>query len=174
MEPAELARGLDRAARHALPAASIVLAVVLLALPGLLPAQPALRAAFVIASVFFWSLYRPAALPAPIVGLLGVLLDLVGDTPLGLWAVLLLLEQAGVLQVRRVLVRQGFLLVWLAFAACVVAMTTAEWLGRAVLELTLLPPAPIVNQGAIAIVIYPVLAVLLIRAHRGAAAPEQA
>lgn len=174
MDAPEFWRGLDRTARHALPAASIVAVTILLAMPGLIPAQPACRTAFVIASVYFWSLYRPASLPAPVVALLGVLLDLLGASPLGLWAVLLLLEQAAVAPMRRVLVRQSFLMVWLAFTGFAVAISALEWLARAVLDLALLPPGPILAQGLIAILLYPPLAVALIRAHRGAAAPERA
>ncbi|MDD2876129.1 MAG: rod shape-determining protein MreD [Acidiphilium sp.] len=174
MEGVELWRGLDRAARHVLPAASIAFAIIALAMPGLIPAQPEVRVGFVVASVYFWSLYRPASLPAPVVALLGVLLDLLGASPLGMWAVLLLLEQATIGVVRRSLVRQSFLIVWLVFAAFVVTLTFAEYLVRGVLELSLLPPEPIIMQAVIAILIYPVIAVALIRAHRGAAAPEQA
>lgn len=174
MDLPDLGRGLDRAARHALPAASIVVVIVLLAMPDLIPAQPACRAAFVIASVYFWCLYRPASLPAPIIALIGVLLDLLGASPLGLWAVLLLLEQAAVGAVRKALVRQSFLIVWLAFIGFAVAISALDWAGRAVLDLTLFPPEPIVTQGVIAILLYPVLAIVLIRAHRSAAAPERA
>lgn len=174
MGGAEIWRGLDRAARHALPAASIAIAMILLAIPDLLPEQASFRVGFVIASVYFWSLYRPASLPAPVVAVLGVLLDLLGASPLGLWAVLLLLEQGSVAAVRRVLVRQGFPLVWLVFAGFVLTLMAAECMARDVLELAILPPMPLVIQGSIAILIYPLLAVALIRAHRNAAAPEQA
>jgi rod shape-determining protein MreD len=174
MDGSELWRGLDRAARHALPAVSIALVVILLAIPGLVPAQAGVRVGFVIASVYFWSLYRPAALPAPLVAVLGLLLDLLGASPLGLWAVLLLLEQAAMAAIRRTLVRQGFPLVWLVFAGFVVVLTAAEYVARGVLDLTILPPEPIVTQAVVAVLIYPLLAVALIRAHRGAAAPEQA
>lgn len=170
----DLLRALDKAARHALPATLILVAVVLLAIPGLLPDEAELRAGFVIISVYFWTLYRPSALPAPVLALLGILLDLLGDTPLGLWAVLLLLGQASIMPVRRALVRQGFMLVWLTFAGFAAALCAVEWLGRAMLDLTLLPLAPIMIQGIMAILLYPLLAVPLIRAHRGAAAPEQA
>lgn len=170
----ELWRGLDRAARHALPAAVIVVAIVLLALPGLLPAEAELRPGFVMASVFFWTLYRPAALPAPMVAVLGVLLGLLGDAPLGLWAVLLLLEQAMIGAVRKPLLRQGFLVVWTVFAGFAVVITGLEWACRVCLDLTLLSPSPIVLQGALAVLFYPLLAMPFARAHAGAAAPEQA
>jgi rod shape-determining protein MreD len=174
VDGSELWRGLDRAARHALPAVSITLVMIFLAIPGLIPAQPGIRVGFVIASVYFWSLYRPAALPAPLVAVLGVLLDLLGASPLGLWAVLLLLEQAAMAAIRRKLVLRGFPVVWLVFAAFVAVLTALEYGARALLDLALLPPDPIVTQGVVAILIYPLLAVALIRAHRNAAAPEQA
>lgn len=174
MDGVELWRGLDRAARHALPATSILIMVVVLGIPGLLPWQPACRAGFVVASVFFWTLYRPASLPAPVIALLGVLLDLLGASPLGMWAALLLIEQAGIAAVRRSLVAQGFPLVWLAFAGVALAVAAAEYATRSLLDLVILPPGPIITQAIIAILLYPLLAVVLIRAHRGAAAPEQA
>jgi rod shape-determining protein MreD len=170
----EFWRGLDRVARHALPAVSIAIVMIVLAIPGLVPLQAGVRVGFVMASVYFWSLYRPAALPAPLVAVLGVLLDLLGASPLGLWAVLLLLEQAAMAAIRRALVRRGFLMVWLVFAGFVAVLTAAEYAARAVLDLAILPPAPILAQAIVAILIYPLLAVVLIRAHRGAAAPEQA
>lgn len=167
-------RGLDRAARHALPAASIAAVVIALAIPGLSPVADELRAAFVIGSVYFWCLYRPAALPAPVLLLLGLLMDLLTDAPLGLWGVLLLLGQGGLGLVRETMVRQSFLLVWLGSGAFAVLIATGEWLGRSVLTLTLLPALPLAAQAAIASLLYPLLALVLIRAHRGAAAPELA
>jgi rod shape-determining protein MreD len=65
-------------------------------------------------------------------------------------------------------------MVWLVFAGFVAVLTAAEYAARAVLDLAMLPPAPILAQGIVTILIYPLLAVALIRAHRGAAAPEQA
>lgn len=167
-------RDLDRAARHALPSCSIALVMVVASVPMLLPDPGAFRAAFVLTSVFFWTLYRPAALPAPVVLILGALLDLIGNSPLGLWAVLLLLNQAVILALRRVLAKQGFFLVWLALAASMVGTSGLEYLVRSLLVLQFLPIWPVVIQGVIGILLYPLSAPLLIRAHRGAAAPEHA
>jgi rod shape-determining protein MreD len=167
-------RMLDRAARHATPAFMIAAAMILLAMPGLLPAQAMLRAGIVTGSVYFWTLYRPSSLPAPVIGLIGLLLDLLGSSPLGLWAVLLLLEQAALLRLRKSLVAQGFMTVWLAFASFACSLGLLEWLGRSLLGFTLLPAVPAMVQTGIAILLYPLLAMLLVRAHRGAAAPELA
>jgi rod shape-determining protein MreD len=165
-------RDLDRAARHALPSCSIMLIMMVASVPLLLPDPGAFRAAFVLISVFFWTLYRPAALPAPVVLILGVLLDLIGNSPLGLWAVLLLLNQAAVLALRRVLAKQGFFLVWLALAASMVGTSGLEYLIRSLLILQFLPLGPVLIQAVIGVLLYPLLAPWLIKAHRGAAAPE--
>lgn len=167
-------RALDRAARHATPAFGIIASMIFLALPDLLPVQPMLRTAIVVGSVYFWSLYRPASLPAPVVALIGVLLDLLGASPLGLWAVLLLLEQAVILRFRRALATQGFLMIWLVFAGFSACLDALEWLGRSLLDFSLLPLAPIAIQMGVMVLLYPLLAILLVRAHRGAAAPELA
>jgi rod shape-determining protein MreD len=167
-------RVLDRAARHATPAFSIVAVIVFLALPDLLPVQPMLRTAIVASSIYFWSLYRPASLPAPVVALIGALLDLLGNSPLGLWAILLLLEQAVILHFRRSLIAQGFFLIWLIFAGVSACLSALEWLGRSLLDLSLLPVQPIVIQIGVMILMYPLLAILLVHVHRGPAAPELA
>jgi rod shape-determining protein MreD len=172
--PPAIWRGLDRAARHAMPASTLVLAMIVLAIPGILPFQGILRAGLVVSSVFFWSLYRPSSLPPPVLMLIGVLLGLLGGSPLGLWAVLLLLEQGAVLGLRRRLARQGFFLVWLAFALLALGIGVLQWLARSLFALVLLPSAPVALETAVMILLYPLVASLLIRAHRGPAAPELA
>jgi rod shape-determining protein MreD len=152
----------------------ILLIMMVASVPMLLPEPGAFRADFVLISVFFWTLYRPAALPAPVVLILGVLLDLIGNSPLGLWAVLLLLNHAAVLALRRVLAKQGFFLVWLALAASMVSTGGLEYLMRSLLVLKFLPVGPVLVQAGIGVLLYPLLAPWLIKAHRGPAAPEYA
>ena len=89
--------------------------MLLTTLPFGLRDQGQLMPAVTLASVWFWSLFRPGSLPAPIVFLLGLLFDLLGYLPLGLGVLGLLLAQAIALRLRRGLVRQGFPVVWLAF-----------------------------------------------------------
>ncbi|MDB5371564.1 MAG: rod shape-determining protein MreD, partial [Belnapia sp.] len=73
-------RQVDALARGAFPTASIALLLVLAAvpvgLPGLIPAVA-------LPCVFFWSVFRPAALPPPAVFGLGLLQDLLTGAPVG-------------------------------------------------------------------------------------------
>ncbi len=75
---------------------------------------------------------------------------------------------------RRVLVRQGFLLVWLAFVAVAAGAALLEWGLVCALTFRLFSPAPALFQWALSAGLYPVLATLFIRAHRGLADPNQA
>ena len=169
-----LKRRLDAAARFALPVGLTTLAMLALAAPLGLPAQAELQPQFVLASVFFWTLYRPASMPPVAVFLLGLLADLLGEAPPGVAVLSLLVVHALVLRWRRGLARQSFLLVWIAFAAIAIAAALLGWAATSLLRVRLLPFAPVVLEAMLGIGLYPVLAVLLIRAHRGAAAPELA
>ncbi len=167
-------RRLDAASRYAWPAAFLVFGLLVIGLPLGLPGQAELRPAYAMACVFFWSLYRPSSLPAPIVALSGLLLDLLDMAPLGLWAVLLLILQGATLASRRRLIPQFFLLNWLVFAAYAAAATALAWAAQSILNLSVLPLLPVAAQMLAAAGLYPALAALFIRAHRGPAAAELA
>jgi len=150
------------------------LGLLVIGLPFGVPGQAALRPAYAMACVFFWSLYRPASLPAPVVAGTGLLLDLLGMSPMGMWAVLLLVLQGSTLAARRRLIPQSFLLTWLVFTAFAAAGTALAWLLQSVLELSMLPPGPEAVVCLAGAGLYPALAAFFIRAHRGAAAAELA
>lgn len=169
-----LSRRLDTAARASFPAASTLVMLVLLGAPLALPAQAGLQLGVVLACVYFWSLFRPASLPPPVVFTLGLIADLLGDGPIGPEVLILLVVHGLVLHWRRMLVRQGFLLVWVAFAVLAIGAVAADWALTSLLAFTLMPVWPAVFQAAVAAGVYPALAMLLTAAHRGVAAPEQA
>lgn len=169
-----LRRRLDAAARIGFPGASTALVLLLLAAPLGLPAQAELQPALVLGCVFFWSLFRPASMPPPLVFVLGLLSDLLGEAPIGVMVLILLVVHGLALRSQRLFARQGFLLVWLAFVIVAIGAAGLEWALSSILSFKLLPAGPAIFQAAIAAGVYPALAVLLIAAHRGIAAPEQA
>jgi rod shape-determining protein MreD len=165
---------LDVAARHAFPTALTAAILVLLSTPLGIPGQAEIQPAWMLASVYFWSLFRPASLPAPSVFALGLLLDLLAQGPLGVSVLILLLVQATALGLRRVLVRQGFAIVWLMFFAFAASAALLEWALVSLLTWRALPPWPALFEFGMAVGGYPILATLLTHAHRGIAAPERA
>ena len=169
-----LGRRLDLASRVAWPGAMLVFGLLALGLPFGLPGQAELRPVYAMGCVYFWSLYRPSSLSAPMVAFAGLLLDLLGISSLGLWAVLLLLLQGATLLSRRALIPRPFLLNWLAFSTFAATLSTLAWAAQSALSLTLLPTLPAAVQVLAAVGLYPLLAGFFIRAHRGPAAAELA
>ena len=167
-------RRLDVAARAAFPAITSALLLLLTAAPIGLPGQAEMQAPVALACVVFWSLDRPGSMPPFVVFALGLFADLLGYAPLGVFMVVLLLAYGATVRARRVLVRGGFVTVWLAFGAIVVAAAVAQWALTSLMRLTLLPAEPVLLQSAFGIGLYPPLALLLARTHNSLAAPERA
>jgi rod shape-determining protein MreD len=165
---------LDSASRYAFPAVLTLLVLLLLSTPLGLPGQAQMQPAWALASVFFWSLFRPASLPAGAVFALGLLLDLLAQGPVGVEVLVLLLVHGTALRARRGLTRQGFAVVWMAFIGFAAGAACLEWLLVSLLTWRSLPAAPGLFEFGIAAGIYPLLAVLFTKAHRSVAAPENA
>ncbi|MBI0433992.1 rod shape-determining protein MreD [Roseomonas sp. KE0001] len=168
--PPGLLTRLDALARAACPAAGTALLMVLLSAPtGLPSAVPAVA----LGCVFFWSLFRPAVMPPPACFALGLLQDLLGFAPLGIGVLTLLLTHGTVLRLRRLLARQPFALVWLAFSGFALAAAGLGWLLTALLGWRLPSPVPALVQGALSLGLYPALAAPLTALHRAMRRAEE-
>ncbi len=167
-------RRLDAAARRALPATFSVLLVLLLCAPLGLPQQQALLPGAAMGSVFFWSVFRPASMPAPVVFLLGLLSDLLSFSPPGMAILTLLIVHAVGLGARHGLARQGFLLVWMVFLLVAAGAVALDWALACAFALRLLPLQPACFELALAAGLYPLLSALFTWAHRGMADPDRA
>jgi rod shape-determining protein MreD len=75
---------------------------------------------------------------------------------------------------RRGLVRQGFMVVWLVFAAVSVGAAAMTWTLTSLLTFRLFPPGSAFFQAALGAGLYPPLAVILTWAHQTLAEPERA
>ena len=169
-----LGRRLDIVARHSFPATSTVLLMLLCGLPWGIADEAVLLPAVTLAAVYFWSLFRPSALPPPVVFLIGLLLDLLGYLPIGSGVLTLLLVHGLARRWRRRLTQQGFVTVWLAFVCVGAAAAALLWALTSLLSLRLMPPGPALFQATLTGAIYPALSALLIHAHRTIANPEHA
>ena len=156
---------LDGVARQSFTGATTALLLFAVAAPLVLPGQAELLAAIALACVFFWSLFRPGCMPPPLVFTLGVLADLLGYAPLGVDVLILLIAHGVAMRWRRFLTRQGFFVVWLAFVLVAAGAAVLQWVLTCALMFRLLPPLPVLFQAALAAGLYPILAVLLTRAH---------
>ncbi len=157
-----LLRRIDALFRAAFPSLVTVLLLVLAVVPM---GGPGMLMAAALPAVFFWTIFRPAAMPAPAVFGLGLLHDLLAITPLGVGIIVLLAAHGMALRFRDVLMRQSFLVVWMAFCVFAAVAALLTWLFTALLGLTLPPVPPGLHQAAVCAGVYPLLAWLFTRAH---------
>jgi rod shape-determining protein MreD len=169
-----LARRLDMLARRSFPVGCTVALMFLGNAPLGVPDQAVMLPAVAVASVFFWSLFRPASMPPPAVFLIGLLLDLLGWLPVGDGVLTLLLVHGLCLRWRRVLVRQGFLMIWMAFLGFAAGAAALIWAIAALLSFQLLPPQTAIFQAVLTGALYPALAIIFARAHTTVADPARA
>jgi len=95
-------------------------------------------------------------------------------TPPGVSILILLVAHGIAVRWRRVLAGQGFLVVWLAFVAVAASAAALGWAMMSLLLFRLLPGNAALFQFALTAGLYPALATLFTRAHRGLANPDRA
>jgi rod shape-determining protein MreD len=136
--------------------------------------QAALLPTVALTCVWFWSLFRPAAMSPPVVFLVGVLLDVFGFLPPGVGALTMLTTFGIVQRLRRFLSLQRFATIWLIFIAVACFIIVMNWALVSLLTFTLLPPGPVLFQAGLAAAMYPAVAIPLNLAHQSIADPDQA
>jgi rod shape-determining protein MreD len=157
-----LLRRAEAWARAVLPTLCAMLAMVVAGGPT---GVAALVPAVALPQVVFWSIFRPGAMPAAAVFVLGLLQDLLALAPLGTGVLTLLVAHGLALASRRFLARQGFLAVWLAFCVLAAGAAALGYLLTALMALALPPPAPAIHQAVLTAGLYPAFAFLLGRLH---------
>ncbi|HEX2940876.1 MAG TPA: hypothetical protein VHO91_07495 [Rhodopila sp.] len=169
-----IGRRLDIAARCSFPAIVTILLMLLTQAPWSIPGQAALLPAVALCCVWFWSLFRPAAMPPPVVFVIGALTDLLGYLPLGAGIFTLLATHGLALAMRRSLSRSGFAWIWLVFAGVVSVAMLVMWLLTMLLAFRPFSPQPLMFVGVLSVSLFPLLAVPFAAAHKSIANPDQA
>lgn len=142
------------------PAGLILLAVLLAALPWGLPAEiaPALPLLpYVVIHVMIER--QPAAVPDWLVFLAGLALDVLGQGPLGYWALVYLVGFVCVRSASELGVA-GFVRGTVLLASTLAALVLVQWLVTSIYRVHLAAIGPLLAGAAIALVAYAVIAVL--------------
>jgi len=139
-----------------------LLAVLRVPAPGFVDIAPMLP----VIAVFYWSLYRPELLPPVAVFTIGILVDSLSGTPLGVNALLLLAVCAFVRSQRQLLEPKGFILHWFAFLIVVAMFESLRWALMSLLGGSFLALGPPAYMAGLAVALYPFFSWLLLRVHR--------
>ncbi|HZD26285.1 MAG TPA: rod shape-determining protein MreD [Alphaproteobacteria bacterium] len=152
--------------RLSLPVLVTLAGAILVSVPYGMPRVAMLSPILALISVYYWSVYRPALMPAPAAFLIGVFIDLLGGGPLGVGAVVLVLARWVALSQRRALIGKSFAIGWLGYMLIGGAATLAGWLTVCIYHLQLIDPSPAVLSYGLGLLIYPVLAQGLVRVQQ--------
>jgi rod shape-determining protein MreD len=116
--------------------------------------------------VYFWSLYSPAHLPAASVFAIGLLHDLLGGGPLGLWPTIYLAVQHLAISQQAYFLGREIRVVWMGFAAAAFAASLILWFVSSLISASLLPITGLAWQMLVTTACFPLFAIAFGDLHR--------
>lgn len=141
------------------PSLVLFLAVVVAAVPWVLPAEASfILPLLLIIVVFILTLQRRRKLPGLSVFAAGLLMDILTAGPLGYWAALFLLTYTIAVQYRVRAVRVEFGNLWLVFAVTALLAAGAGWGLASLYFVRIIDWWPMVIGGFVAIALFPLVA----------------
>lgn len=106
-------------------------------------------------AIYYWCIYNPRLFPGWFVFLLGMVQDLLYNTPLGVNALCNLLLYLSVLYMRRWFLEQSFIVLWLGFALYALLFSIVKGLIFAMLFSVFFIPQAAVMQWLLSVAFYP-------------------
>ncbi|MBM3559280.1 MAG: rod shape-determining protein MreD [Alphaproteobacteria bacterium] len=167
MNPAGIAAQLERATRGIVPAATVLLLVLVSMLPLPVAGLSNVMPAFGLMAVYYWVVLRPDLLPRTVVFGLGLVTDALSGLPFGIHALVYLLVHAAMLDQRRFIAGRPFWLFWGGFVLVATAATAGTWLLASLLRGAILAPTATLVTTLLTIAIFPLATFLLLRVQRG-------
>jgi len=150
--------------RWGLALAAILVLVLLSALPLQIAHLGEVRPVFMLMAVYYWTILRSSPLLAVFV--LGLMLDLLSDYPLGMNALVLVLAQALTTHNRKFLLGQSFLVIWAGFALVALGAGILQWLLFCLYNFSLVSAKSMLISTALSAFLFPVAALPLAAVHR--------
>lgn len=156
---------IEAAARATVPAGMTVALMLVGSIPVNGMHVQLLEPMLAFASIYYWTLYRPDMMPAPLVFVLGLLYDVLTGAPVGTHVAMLSLAHAILSRQRRFLIDKSFILNWVGFAVVAVGGCILIWLLTSIFHAALVDPWGLLFQTLMTIVAYPLVFRLLLHCH---------
>lgn len=159
-------KGFENALRLLVPLLFLLfifmLSVIALPFPNIAQIKPA----FILMTVYYWSIYRPTLMPPWICFFVGLLLDFFSGLPLGVNAIIFTLAQWIVRDQRKFLMGQPYIVIWFVFALVTVLALMLQWGLYGLVNFHWEPLMPIGISIAATFLLFPVVSLFLILIHR--------
>ncbi|MDA8232622.1 MAG: rod shape-determining protein MreD [Magnetospirillum sp.] len=162
MKPSPWVR-MDAWVRHFIPFGVTLILLFAAALPTHLPGIGGIAPMLPMMGVYYWAIYRPDLLPAWSAFLIGLLYDVLSGTPMGVYALVLLLVQGVAASRRRFFLAKTFMVAWWAFSLLAAGAVVLAWLLMAVLNGAPSDPRPLLSSYLATIGLFPLFTWTLAR-----------
>jgi len=149
---------IEDALRTVLPTLLALLLVLVAVVPYGLPRLDAVMPWLGLMPIYYWSIHEPRAMPLWAAFGIGLWQDLMTGGPIGLFALVFLLVRHLVVSQRLVFYKKPFFVGWWGFGLVSALAALSGWVIAALYDWALLPALPFVMQGALSILLYPIVA----------------
>ncbi|MEO9900968.1 rod shape-determining protein MreD [Nisaea sp.] len=157
---------MDLWARHLMPAATMLLLVLVSAVPLGIPGYAQVSPAFTLMAVFYWAVYRPDLTPPSVVFLTGLAEDLVHGFPLGLTAIIFLAVYGVATTQRQTFLTKPFFIAWGGFVIISFGAFLLDWTLMSLFSLAWIAPDTVLARFGLTVALFPAMAWLFVRIHR--------
>lgn len=124
------------------------------------------RPFFMLMAVYYWTIMRPSLLPPLATFIIGIILDLLFNWPLGMNAVVLVTAQAVTLSQRKFLLGQLFLVIWVGFALIAFGTGAVQWALFALFNMTLISIKSMLISSVLSVLLFPLMVLPLAMLHK--------
>lgn len=158
---------IDATARQAIPMTLAMLLVLLSTLPASLEVFRETAPAWVLITIFHWSVFRPDLMPVQAVFVIGLLQDLLLGLPPGASALIYVVVCGTAGRIARLSTGRSFFKLWLLFAAVATGAAILRHVIMIAWYTRLIDPAPALIGLTLTIGIYPLVGWLFVRLQKG-------
>lgn len=146
---------MDYTARMMLPGIATLLLFILTLLPIGMAGISVFTPNLSLVSIYYWTIFYPAAMPYWFVFILGVFVDSLHGEPLGISSLVFLVFRFLVMVQQRLLARETFIAMWFSFGLGLAAILLIYWIALTIYHQAALPLEPVLMQWVFTFGIYP-------------------
>lgn len=155
----------DHFARNMVPVTVTLLLVLVTLVPFGVPAIDQLLPLLPLMAIYHWSIYRPQQMTGIAVFCIGLAVDLLTGSYLGVNTMILLLVRYAVASQRSFLVKRSFWMIWWGFMVVCALALLVEWLLVSALAEQFVWPQSFLLQYLIGLTVYPLVSAFLTGLH---------
>jgi rod shape-determining protein MreD len=157
---------IDSFGRAGLTFLIVLVLVVLSILPLGLKGYGEVRPAFMLMAVYYWSIYRPYMLSPVATFAVGLVLDLLMGTPLGMQALVLVIVRTVTLTQQKFMLAQKFAVMWVFFGLVALGAGLMQWFIFSLMDWHAAALKPVVISACLSTLLFPAVALPLYLINR--------